>query len=1606
VIPLGQATPERTVVFDGIVSDPDFPDHLRLEVEVRPVGVAFTGTPIGSSVLTTNGNRALVSIPGLDDDTEYHWQARVVDQDMNSSEWTQFGGNPETEADFKIAVPSVPFVPASLAQLRADGTTAISVGETIEEATVVYRATVSDPDPGDLLRLQTETRPIGVPFTGFPTDSSTQSSGGGPVSVTVSGLPDDVSYHWCARVTDQVGNESAWVSFGDNADVDVDFAVAVPASTLGFTTQPSAVRYGATFQPPIATTALEPSGATDTSFTGQVTIAIAPNTGTPGAVLSGTTVQNVVLGVTTFDDLSIDLVGSGYVLTATSPGLPSASSLAFDVLPGSAGRLAVVVQPSASAQSGVTLTQQPAAQVQDSDGHDVSDSGLTVTAEIASGPAGATLSSATSVTNSSGVANFDGLAIIGRVGDYVLRFTNPGLLPHISETVTLNPGLADPATTTAVVPDGAAGFTTTMVVTVRDVSGNALSGGGEVVAASVTGANVAAATVEDHGDSTYTATYTPTLAGTDSVAVTLAGQQITGSPYISVVTSTAASQITLYAGDDQTAVVGTAVPVPPAVLVTDEYGNGIAEVEVSFTVTSGAGRVNPTSPVVTNAEGVAQVHAWILGPISGANQLTATAASLAGSPVIFTATGTAGAVSPSQSTLAATPENLVADGSISTITVTARDANGNPISGATVSLAATGTGNTVTQPTGLTDSSGEATGTLSSTVAEVKTVSATVAGTTISQRATVVMTAGAASQLGITAQPSSVQSGLPFSQQPVIEVQDAHGNSVSQSGIVVTASLATGGGTLSGTVTATTDSTGLAMFTDLALTGVVGDRTLRFDAAGLTGVTSNTIAVMAGVASQLTILGQPSATVQSGFPFAEQPVIGLRDASGNGVSQAGVVVTAALATGEGTLGGTVTVATDSSGVATFADLSILGVVGARTMQFAATGLTPVVSNTITVMAGDASRLTIATQPSPSARSGQPFSQQPVIQLQDASGNSVNQSGVVVTASIVMGGGTLGGTLTAATDAGGVATFTDLSITGVAGDRTLWFEAPGFSAVISDTITVTGGSASELSVATQPSATVQSGIVFPQQPVIQLLDAAGNSANDAGVDVTVSLASGGGSLGGTLTVPTDAAGVATFTDLWLTGLVGERTLRFDAAGLASVTSGPISVIAGNASRLSITTQPAESAQSGFEFPEQPVIELQDASGNHVSLPGVIVTASIATGGGTLGGTVAATTDSGGVATFTDLSIMGVVGERTLQFAAAGLTGVTSAPITLTAGVASQLAIATQPSASAQNGVAFARQPVIQLRDASGNDAAESGVVVAASIATGGGALGGTVTATTGPDGRATFADLSLTGVVGDRTLQFDAAGLAAAISNTVTVTAGFASQLSMATQPSESAQNGVPFAQQPVIQLEDTSGNSANQSGVAVTASVASGGGKLGGTLTVTTTDGVAEFTNLSLAGVEGDYTLRFSADGLTSVTSTKIKLTAGAATQLGITTQPPAFAQSGMNFSAQPAVQLLDAGGNVVKQNKVGVTASIATGEGTLGGTLTVDTDKKGVAKFKNLSITGEPGDYTLRFSAPGLTAVTSTTVTLTAEPAAGPPQSALASSVAAGASLLVGQKP
>jgi hypothetical protein len=94
----------------------------------------------------------------------------------------------------------------------------------------------------------------------------------------------------------------------------------------------------------------------------------------------------------------------------------------------------------------------------------------------------------------------------------------------------------------------------------------------------------------------------------------------------------------------------------------------------------------------------------------------------------------------------------------------------------------------------------------------------------------------------------------------------------------------------------------------------------------------------------------------------------------------------------------------------------------------------------------------------------------------------------------------------------------------------------------------GTSPVTLAMAVEPSTAAVSGVAFPQQPRVRLLDSAGDPVDVAGVEIVASIASGGGTLLGTTSATTATGGVATFADLAISGSAGDRTLAFTAAAL--------------------------------------------------------------------------------------------------------------------------------------------------------------------------------------------------------------------------------------------------------------------------------------------------------------------------------------------------------------------------------------------------------------------------------------------------------------------------
>lgn len=118
------------------------------------------------------------------------------------------------------------------------------------------------------------------------------------------------------------------------------------------------------------------------------------------------------------------------------------------------------------------------------------------------------------------------------------------------------------------------------------------------------------------------------------LATNLGGTTRTLSPFAAVDPQI---QLSLNAGDGQTAVSGTDVAVPPSVLAkTYRDDTKVDGVPVAFAVTAGGGTISPTTNVLTDVNGVAAATSWTLGPNPGAN--TATGAGQAISQLTYSPT--------------------------------------------------------------------------------------------------------------------------------------------------------------------------------------------------------------------------------------------------------------------------------------------------------------------------------------------------------------------------------------------------------------------------------------------------------------------------------------------------------------------------------------------------------------------------------------------------------------------------------------------------------------------------------------------------------------------------------------------------------------------------------------------------------------------------------------------------------------------------------------------------------------------------------------------------------------------------------------------------------
>ena len=256
----------------------------------------------------------------------------------------------------------------------------------------------------------------------------------------------------------------------------------------------------------------------------------------------------------------------------------------------------------------------------------------------------------------------------------------------------------------------------------------------------------------------------------------------------------------------------------------------------------------------------------------------------------------------------------------------------------------------------------------------------------------------------------------------------------------------------------------------------------------------------------------------------------------------------------------------------------------------------------------------------------------------------------------------------------------------------------------------------LAIVGQPPTAVASGSPLGTDPVLGLVDQAGNPVASRGVLISVEVASGTVTLAGAREARTDAAGRAAFPALVLTGPIGPKTLRFSATGLTSATSSPINLTAGQAGTMALEEGNNQTAPAGTELPVAPAVKVLDQSGNPV--PGVAVTFAVTSGGGSLEGG-SATTGADGIARATKWILGPVVGLNGLSASAGSIQQLFSA--TGIVGAAAKMIAVAGDSQTAVIGDTVVVAPSVKVTDAFDNPIA--GVLVSFTPSAGGTVTGG-------------------------------------------------------------------------------------------------------------------------------------------------------------------------------------------------------------------------------------------------------------------------------------------
>jgi adhesin/invasin len=464
---------------------------------------------------------------------------------------------------------------------------------------------------------------------------------------------------------------------------------------------------------------------------------------------------------------------------------------------------------------------------------------------------------------------------------------------------------------------------------------------------------------------------------------------------------------------------------------------------------------------------------------------------------------------------------------------------------------------------------------------------------------------GLAARLVITSEiPAIAISGVPLSPQPALRLEDVDGTPIAREGVIVTVQIASGGGSLTGATTATSDAEGQVAFTDLAISGSPGTRRLIFAADAFAPATTSPIALGVGAPSSIEPVAGDDQTATVGEAVPIDPSVMVRDADGNPLG--GIPVTFTVTGGDGTVSDNTPV-TGSDGVATVGEWKLGTTAGDNTISAAVAGQdlsgSPVVFSATGIPGGvSAEQSTVTAAPASIAASTGSNASTITVTVRDPFDNPLE--GVEVTLAVTGGSGNTLVQPTSPTNANGVTTG-KLSSTAV-GNRTVSATAGGIAIEQTATVTVSAGVPS----ASTSSATVPNGQAGQATTIEVLLkDASGNPTPGRAAAIAISI-EGANDVGG---VAANDQGGGRYTATYTPQVAGTDKVTILVSG-GPLSGSPFSsaVAPGPVSPQASTAAVTATFVGFFGFPAwriDAVVTARDAFGNPTGRDGDTVRMSV-------------------------------------------------------------------------------------------------------------------------------------------------------------------------------------------------------------------------------------------------------------------------------------------------------------------------------------------------------------------------------------------------------------